>query len=198
MKSVEIENEKNANNNSDNYDILGSKYIMIPRGGKGLPPLQFDLTEIHEMLSRTSELERLTPLTYPEFITKVNLALIQVGRLLSLLEIEYRDAQNLLNEVEAVARLEKAEEYLRVKGVKSSADTRDAAVTLDPDVKEAAHKRDYLLSLVEWAKFLRLSLDRMYYTAKQIIELTSTVNSINSSGITEDKERTEQIGQFRV
>lgn len=198
MKNVETESVENINISNDNCGILSSKYIMIPRGGKGLPPLQFDLTEINEMLSRTSELERLTPLTYPEFITKVNLALIQAGRLLSLLEVEYRDAQNLLNEAEAVARLEKAEEYLRVKGVKSSADTRDAAVTLDPDVKEAAHKRDYLLSLVEWAKFLKLSLDRMYYTAKQIIELTSTVTSINSNGITEDKERAEQIGQFRV
>lgn len=179
------------------YGLLESTTLMIPRGRKGLPALQIDIKEISDVLKRVTELERLTIYSYPELITKINSALIQSTRLTAIIEIEYREAQNALEVAEAVARLEKAEGVLQQKNVKSSADTRDAAVTLDPDVQEALQRRDALTALVEWSRHIRLSLERMYYSAKQIVELTSKTNvdfKVNMEGASD----TTTIGPYKT
>lgn len=155
------------------YGLMQSTILTIPRGRKGLPALQIDIQEISNVLKRVSELERMTVYTYPELITKINGALIQAARLTAIIDIECREAANSLDVAEAIARLERAEAVLSQKGIKSSADTRDAAVTLDPDVQDAIQRRDALNALSEWSRNVRMSLERMYYTAKQIVELSA-------------------------
>lgn len=149
---------------------IESATIIIPRGRKGLAPITMDIQSITQVLSRIKELEALNVATYPEFITSINLALVQAGRLTALVEIEYKEALNSLDVAEAIARLEKAESVLQSKGVKSSADTRDAAVTLDPDVQEAIQRKDVLAAMFEWVKHLRVSVERLYFSAKQVME----------------------------
>lgn len=164
-------NKKNIS--TDFYGLGSETSLTIPRGRDNLPPLIFDMTEIYRILARTSEIERVTPATYGQLVTEFNMGMIQLNRLVALVEIELQEAKNALDIVEATILLERVDGYLNQKGIKSSADTRKAAIILDQEYQAALHKRDALRAISEYVKGLKESLERAYFSAKQVAEFTS-------------------------
>lgn len=154
----------------DNGIGFNGNTLIIPRGKKGLTPISIDLTEINRIESRIPEIERSTMSTLPNLVTIFIVGMGQVANVIALLELELRSAKNSLEEFRAVALLDKAEDTLKSKNIKSSADTRDAAVVLDIDVKEAKEKVDFLtaISALIYSKHSRF--EYAYNGAKKVFD----------------------------
>lgn len=158
----------------NNWSVLGSGVlIQIPRGLKGIAPMPFDMKDIYRVMARTVEVKNVNPKTYGMLICDFNQARVQLNRLIGLVDIELREAKNSLNLAKSVAVLETVEDFLALKKIKSTADAREAAVTTDPEVQEAIRRHDSLTAISEYVKSLREDIDRAYFSAKQISEMTS-------------------------
>lgn len=165
----------------DGYGLGSETTLMIPRGNVGLTPMKMDMTEVYRIIGRTSEIERVTPATYGELVTDFNMGMIQLNRIIGIIEIELGEAENSLEMAEATALLERVETVLELKKVKSSADTREAAVKLDVEVIEATRKRDALKAISSYVGGLKHSLDRAYYSAKEVTGFTSKDPYLNKT-----------------
>lgn len=118
----------------------GTPYLLIPRGRQGLAPLSLDMTEVYRIERRIEEIRNANPETMPDLITEFTIGFIQVGKMVSCAQLELADAKMSLSEAKAIATLDRAEKVLAEKGVKSTADSREAVLALDPDVQSAQHR----------------------------------------------------------
>ena len=156
------------------WSVLGSETtLQIPRGLKNMPPLAFDVKDIFRVLARTQEVRNVNPVSYPSLVGDFNQARVQLNRLIGLVDIELREAKNGLKLTKAVSLLESADSFLVKKGLKPTADYREAAVLTDPEVQEAIRREDSLTAISEYVKSLKDDMDRAYFSAKQICEMVS-------------------------
>jgi hypothetical protein len=165
----------------DGYGLGSETSIVIPRGHAGLPPMVFDMTSIYKIVARTAEVERVVPATYAALVTDFNMGMIQLNRLVGLIDIELRESENGVDMARAIASLERVEPFLESKKIKSTADSRDAAITMDKDVQSAIRTRDALLATLAYAKGLKESLERAYFSAKQATDLISKDPYLNKT-----------------
>ena len=157
----------------DGYGLGSETTLHIPRGNQGLAPMMVDMTEIYRIVSRTKEIERVTPASYAELITDFNMGMVQLNRLIGLIEIEKTEAENNLEVMRSIVLLERVENYLKARNIKSSTDTREAAIMVDKDVQDAIRRKDALTAIQAYITGLKHSLDRAYFSAKQVTDLIS-------------------------
>ena len=154
-------------------DNLGfnERRLILPRGKIGLSPLELDMTKIFEVESRIREIERSTPATMPNLIADFILGSIEASRLVALIEMELKEAQHSMDKANAIALLERAEDILKAKNIKSSADTREAAVNLDPDVRDARYRVDVLKTMSTFLMAKKDAIEMAYHGAKKICDI---------------------------
>ncbi len=168
-----MSNEKNTPAiTNDGYSLGSETTLQVPRGLKGLAPMVFDMTNVYRIVGRTSEIQHVTPASFPELVTDFNIGMIELNRIIGLIEIELKEASHTLDTVEAIAMLEKVEGVLKAKGLSSSADNRKAAMILDPDVQTAQRTSDALTAILSYVNGLKSVLERAYFSAKHVAEIT--------------------------
>lgn len=155
----------------DNLGLTDEGYLVIPRGKKGLQPLSINLKLILASESKIEEIRRATGTTLPDLITSFILALNHLAKAIAVVELECREAKRYLDESKSVALLEKVEEVLRTKNIKSSADTREAVIILDPEVRDAQGRVDTLTAIQTFLYNKHGVIDRSYHGAKKICDM---------------------------
>jgi len=165
----------------DGYGLGSETTLIIPRGNPGLQPMRIDMTDIYRIIGRTEEIQRVTPATYGELITDFNMGMIQLNRIIGITELELKESENTLEMVSATALLERVENHLKAKNIKSSSDTREAAVVLDQEVIESTRKKDALVAISTYVAGLKHALERAYFSAKQVTEFTSKDPYLNKN-----------------
>lgn len=145
--------------------------LVIPRGTAGLKNLSIDMKEILAAEKRIQELHRSTPMTMGSLITDFNVAIMRANRIIGIVQMEMREAKRTLEMEEAIFKIEKAEEFLRVKGIKSSVDARDSACTLDPAVQAARNRYDVLFTTSEYLQGVKEGLVLAYHGAKKVCDV---------------------------
>lgn len=155
---------------NDNLGFGGEHVLTIPRGRKGLAPLSIDLSKLYEIEAKIPDMERATLATFPHLITQFTIGMSEVIRVVAIVEMELNDAERFLKESKALALLDRSEDVLRSKNMKSSSDTRDAAVILDPDVREAQEKVDILNALSSFFSSKRSVIENSYHASKKIFD----------------------------
>lgn len=145
--------------------------MTIPRGYIANETLRLDISDVNRIEARIPEIVRANPITLTELIVDFNIALSRLSSIIARVELEMRDAERAVKENEAIALLEKVEEILKAKGIKSSADMREAAVTLDPEVKDSRRRYDILKSTLVFLSHKRNAIELAYYSAKKVNEL---------------------------
>lgn len=159
------------------------KSMVIPRGRKGLPAISINLEQISQIEDRIPDIARSNPLTIADLITQFNVGILQLARAISLIESELKDAQQVLREAEAYCILDKAEDVLRSKNLKSTADLRSAVVDIDPDVVEARAKVNTLTVMSEYMSARLKAIEKAYHGAKKICDIyVKTPSSPNYAG----------------
>lgn len=155
---------------TDSLGISGES-IVIPRGKRGLSPMTISLTEVHKIEAKIPEIRRSTPLTLPDLVTSFILGMSQMSRIMALVEVELRDAKRSYEEMRAVALLEKVEKVLQDKKIKSSTDTREAAIVLDTDVKDARIALDMITAVQSFLAGKHMAIEAAYHGAKKLCDV---------------------------
>jgi len=145
--------------------------LVIPRARAGLPAISIELERIKEIESRIPELVRATPTSAIELMTTFNEGMLHYARAISLIELEKKEAQQAMKEAEAFSLLEKAEELLKTKGQKSTAETRNAAVDLDQDVRDARSRFNTLSTYSTYFSHRMQAVEMAYYGAKKVLDV---------------------------
>lgn len=152
---------------------LEGNSLTVPRGRRGLPPLTLDMENIYTSFNKIKELERATPMTLANLMTSFLLGMAQLSKIMTLVELESKDAKRELERNSAIALLEKVEGILEKKKVKSTADTREAALALDPDLVESKEKYDMLIAVSSFLHNKYSELLNAYHAAKKIADIWS-------------------------
>lgn len=150
---------------------LTDKGLVIPRGKAGQTPIEIPLKEIHDIEARIPEIQRSTPVTLPDLVTQFTLGILKMSKILAMVDLEVREAKRTLEHARATCLLERAEDILKKKSVKSSTDTRDAAITLDPDVVTAQDRLDCLLAVQAFLSGKNNAFEMAYHGAKKICDV---------------------------
>jgi hypothetical protein len=159
----------------DNFGLSSDAALTLPRGRKGLVPFRIDLTAVLAAEKRIPEMQRSNPMTFPELATVYNIGICTLTKIISIVQLECKDARRELDEARAIFRLDLAEGILASKKIKSSVDARDDASKLDPDVKSAQSKYDILSTIDEYLQNKRSDLERVYYGAKNLADLHTKI-----------------------
>jgi len=155
----------------DTFGLTSDGELIIPRGNSNMPPVAIEMRTILEAESRIEEIRRSSDKTLPDLVTVFLIALGKLANSIAVVELELREAKRLLDEAKAIALLEKAEELLKSKGIKSSADTREAAILLDPQVRECQARVDALTATQAFLYNKNALMDRAYHGAKKICDV---------------------------
>jgi len=150
---------------------LSEDSIVVPRGRKGLAALKIPLKDIHDVEARIPEIQRATPITLPELVTVFTVGILKMSQILPVVELELREAKRAMEAARAIALLERAEGVLKEKQIKSSADTREAAITMDTDVQEAQNRYDALNAIQAFLQGKNNAFEMAYHGAKKICDL---------------------------
>jgi len=138
--------------------------------GDGKSTFKLDFTKLNQVESRIEEVRLANPLTLPDLIVDFTVAMSKAADLIGQVEVELRTAQRELDITESIALLERVEMVLKDKKVKSSADTRKAAVALDKEVMAARERVDVLTAVSKLLSNKRLAVEMAYYSAKKVCE----------------------------
>lgn len=168
---------------TDSFGLSSDASLTLPRGRKGLAPFTLDLTEVEKAEKMIPAMQRSNPMTFPDLATVYNIGICTLTRIISIVELESKDAKRGLDEARSIFMLDFSEEILLKKKIKSSVDTRDAASKIDPAVKEAQEKYDILTTISEYLQNKRKDLERVYYGAKTLADMhMSTPDGKNYAG----------------
>ena len=111
-------------------------------------PVPIDMTDIFKYEAMIEDITKINsingPLYMQEFLKAKELASSFFCKLL----LDYERAKNRRKEAEAVAYLEKSEEYLKTKGLKSTDGAKQHYVQIDPEFQKAKNEEDCLKALV--------------------------------------------------
>lgn len=166
----------------DGHGLGSHMTLQVPRGLKGLQPLRFNMTSVYRVISRIEEIQRVTPATFPELITDFNMGMVELNRIVGLIEIELKEAENTLDMAESIALLERVDPFLKSRNIASSADTRKAAKIIDPDVQSAIRTKDAVQAILTYTVGLKASLERAYFSAKHVADMVGKDPYLNRTG----------------
>lgn len=148
-----------------------SEILVVPRGRKGLAPMRIDFKDVKKAYDRIDEIRRCTPITASDLITDFIIGMMRLSKVISLVELELREAHTELKESQSLALLDRVEAVLLEKKIKSSADTREAVLYLDADVKGARNRYDMLNVINSYLRDTYTGLENAYNGAKKILDV---------------------------
>lgn len=159
----------------ENGSDFGSQnnQLIIPRGRPGLPAISIDLTRIIQIENRIPEMARASLVTAAELIMEFNSGMLHLARAISLVELELYDAEQALEEIEAESLLDRVEKVLASKNVKSSADTRAAALAIDQEVRSARSRVSGLKVTADYLRSRMKAVEYAYHGTKKILEINN-------------------------
>jgi len=167
---------------TDSFGFNDEGAISLPRGRPGLGAFVVDIQKALKAKSRMHEIARATPVTAPELLTTFILGTSELTRAITMVELEKRAAKRELEISESIFMLERCETYLKTKNIKSSVDTRESAVKLDPAVKSAQEVFDLLESMLEYLYHEYKDLERAYYGVKEVCSMFMKAPSERARG----------------
>ncbi len=151
-----------------------SANISLPRGN-GLKPLILDMTKVYEVESRIGEIAHSNPMTFPVLVSEFNLSYIQISKMVAAVQLEKAQVETMLNQAKSVALLDTVELTLANKKIKSTADTREAALHLDPQVQEFTQRLNMLEAVHTLLKDKAKGIEMAYHAAKKVAELNARI-----------------------
>lgn len=128
---------------------LNERYLslVVPKGNGAVEPIMVDISPVSNALRRVPEIQRVTTANAGELMSIFTSAMTNASRAMSLVELELLSSKRNLKIVRAISILDRVESVLAERKIKSTADTREAALDLDPDVAQAQERLDILTVL---------------------------------------------------
>jgi hypothetical protein len=152
--------------------------LTIPQFGE-LPALTLDMTKIHIGEERLHEAQVVNQMTYSELEYTFNEGYREAKKSLSQVGFQLTRAKKALRKAKSTALLDDYPEFLKEKGMKDSAQIRDAYLERIKDYTDAQDRIDMLMAISTLLESkIEVFVNTCRYMKKQMdIELQSGVNS---------------------
>ncbi len=136
---------------------------------KGKEPIIIDLSAILIAEARQEEVATVTPQRAPELLSTFNISWRDLHKIVSTLTAEKTKAEKAANVRRATLLLEVIPAKLKAMDVSSSADMREAVITLDPEHIELQDVVDELTATIEYLKGKMKFFENAYTSVKKIM-----------------------------
>jgi hypothetical protein len=170
--------------------------LRVVKGKPNSGILCIPMEEFRNVEDRIPEIASITPHKAPELLSTFNRAYIEMDGYIRKIELEVNIAKQYQATVRATVILDKAEAYFKERGIKGSADLRQALVDSDPDCQNATERLNALESAREFLKGKQKGIEMAYASVRKIIgesvynhrntNLNGTVNHEEEIGKTND------------
>lgn len=129
-----------------------------------LQPINFACNAIEEI--KTANVE-----TLPRLIGTFTVALTTMTNIVAGLEAQLSKAERELDWKRSLFFIESVDTFLLSKGIKSTADAREAAINIQPEIMSATVIRDQTRAALSFLTGKKKDLELAYHAAKKIADL---------------------------
>lgn len=144
--------------------VLLARRVSPNSGG-----LALDLNEILAVEARIGEIAHVNPHKAPELLAAFNKAWLDAGDHLNKLEEEINNGEQYIGQVRGEILLDRADGILRERGLKGSADLRQAIVDTDPEYIEASSRLRALQAARASLKNKQKAFEMAYHSVRRIV-----------------------------
>lgn len=149
-------------------EITSNSLVLCPKGD-GSGEIQLDLGKLLKAESRLDEVAYITGAKAAELLSTFNTTWAEIQKTVVTLRREYIKAKSVTRGVRASILLNDAEEILKLKGLKSSADLRDAVVECNAAYQEAQDREHNLASIVAFLEGKLQAFENAYTAVKKLL-----------------------------
>jgi tetrahydromethanopterin S-methyltransferase subunit G len=143
--------------------------LRVVRGKPNSGIIVVPLENFRNIEARIDEIATVTPHKAPELLSTFNRAFLDLDVFIKQVELEVHAAKMYMATVKATILLDRAEEYFKERGIKGSADLRQALVDADPDYQNASERVNALESAREFLKGKQKGIEMAYSSVRKII-----------------------------
>lgn len=111
-------------------------------------PMPIDMTEVYQYEALLGEIVRVNTMNGPLYLQETLRGKDAISNFVSKLTFDYEQARNRTKQACAIAYLEKSEDYIKAKGLKSTDETKKQYVQIDPEYMKAKNEEDMLNALL--------------------------------------------------
>jgi len=163
--------------------IMDETSLKVLKGKPNSGVLIVPLTNIRNAEQRIPEIAAVTPHKAGELLATFNSVFLEIGGYAKNAEFELTVAKQNYAQTKAIVLLDKAEEVFKSKGIKASADLRQALVDSDPDCIKAMERVNALEAACEYLKLKQKGIEMAYASVKKMLgETVHTHRNTNLNG----------------
>ncbi len=167
--------------------LIKTAHLVCPPIREGATPLTLDISEILVSEQRQDEIAIVSKAKAPELLAEFNRSWRELSKMIAMLSSEKNHAQKAVDKRVAVLQLEEVPGLLKEKGLSSTADTRAAVITLDPERERLQDIVDQMDAIIELLKGKLKSFENAFTSVKKIMgedSFMSNARNPNLSGTT--------------
>ena len=162
--------------------LTKDKHLAVRVGVDGVSKMRvFDLSDVYEAQDRIEEVAFVTPHKAPELLAYFNKVWLKVDEISNLLEMEMAEAKKNVAVKRSEIILDRCEAIFKEKGLKASADLRQAVVDADPDYITLVDIQNSLEAAIAFLSGKQKGIEMAYGSVRKILG-ESTYNMRNGSG----------------
>lgn len=143
--------------------------LVVPPGVAGGTPIVISLEEILRAEQRQDEVATVNSTRAPELLAEFTKQWLNLSRLVAQVTAERNRAEKELNKRKSIILVDLMPERLAQKGLSSSADNREAIITLDDEYIKLGDTFDQISAILELLKGKLRSFDMAFTSVKRII-----------------------------
>lgn len=167
--------------------LIEGTTLQVPGATKDLPDKTLNLGQILTAEARQREVAIVTPVKAPELLYTFNHAWLETDKIQKDLAADIVKAKAQVERRKARILLYEAETFLKIQGVSSTKESREAVIVLDPEYQTLQDRVDQLFATQEWLKGKMKSFENSYSSVKKIMgedayDMSTRIGNPNLSG----------------
>jgi hypothetical protein len=148
---------------------INADRLMVLKGRPNSGVMSIPLTEIRLAESRIEEVATVTGHKAPELMSMFNRTYLDIDEIIRTIDLEVIYAKQNQSLVRSQILLDKVEEVFKQRGIKPSADLRQAVLDADPDYQSASMRVSALEAAREFFKGKQKGIEMAYSSVRKIL-----------------------------
>jgi hypothetical protein len=174
--------------------MLGTgQCLVVPPGISGGTPIVISLEEILIAERRQDEVATVNSARAPELLAEFTRQWLNLSRIVSLITAERNKAEKALNSRRSIILVDLMTEKLKEKGLTSSADNREAIITLDEEYIKLGDILDQISAILELMKGKMKSFDMAFTSVKRLIVADTYMQYNKNNSLSGDTYSTSKV-----
>ena len=143
--------------------------LLVLKGRPNTGVMSIPMSEIRLAEARIEEVATVTGHKAPELMSMFNRVYLKIDEIVRMIELEVIHAKQNQAMVRSQILLDKVEDVFKAKGIKPSADLRQAVLDADPDYQAASMRTSALEAAREFFKGKQKGIEMAYSSVRKIL-----------------------------